>query len=332
MLPHPAPARFVVGLPLAVVAGGIACSDAPARVSIRPAVDTIALEHQFTYKGVASGSDGLVQAGRVVTWSSSDIGVASVTGTDSDGLVTGKGVGTATITADVEGVTATATVTVEPAVSGAIVSPSAAILVAGETQQLTAKATNWAGPVDTNYTTTWTSSDPTVARVSPTGLVTTIKAGTASIAATLAGFQRGATIVVYHTVSGKWHGTGSSGGSTLLINWTATEGADHSLSGGGTVQIVGVSAIGPLGFGSTGIRTGLNVTSTMVVPGFIPFIFTGVYADSTITGSVSNSGFAGFQTTYTRSSPAPAPSATTRVAAHPAGPPRRLLGRLAPSR
>jgi uncharacterized protein YjdB len=54
-------------------------------------------------------ASGNVLTGRVVTWTSSNTAVASVS---SAGVVTGVKVGTATITATSEGKTGTATVTV----------------------------------------------------------------------------------------------------------------------------------------------------------------------------------------------------------------------------
>jgi uncharacterized protein YjdB len=69
-------------------------------------------------------------------------------------------------------------------VSAVVVSPpGAGVRIAGTTQ-LTAVAKDSVGGVLTGRVVTWGSSDPTVATVNYTGLVTGVAAGTATITAT----------------------------------------------------------------------------------------------------------------------------------------------------
>ena len=117
--------------------------------------------------------------GAAVTWSSSDSDVATVS---ESGLVTAVKAGTATITAKVnDETTATCTVTVEEKTTTMITLDKTEItLTVGNTEQLTAKVN------PETETVTWGSSDPDVATVSDDGLVTAVKAGTATITAALA--------------------------------------------------------------------------------------------------------------------------------------------------
>ena len=120
---------------------------------------------------------------RSVSWASSDAAVASVS---SSGLVTAEGVGTATITVTTNdgNFAATCAVTVSASsvsVTGASLDKSAASLITGGTEQLTATVT----PANsTDRSVSWASSDAAVASVSSAGLVTAEGVGIATITVT----------------------------------------------------------------------------------------------------------------------------------------------------
>ena len=121
---------------------------------------------------------------KTVTWSTSDESVATVS---SNGLVRGIAYGTATITAtSSNGLTATCTVHVVPTpVEGVSLNKTSTTLIINGstygTEQLIATIT----PADAvNKNVTWTSSNPAVATVSDTGLVTAVAKGTATITVT----------------------------------------------------------------------------------------------------------------------------------------------------
>ena len=121
-------------------------------------------------------------ANQQVSWCSSKPGVATI---DSEGMIHGVSEGVSIVTAtttDGSHLTAVCLVTVKPVLATAIsLNKSAATLAKNETLQLNATVT----PSNTtNKGVTWTSNNPEVARVNANGLVTALKAGTATISAT----------------------------------------------------------------------------------------------------------------------------------------------------
>ena len=129
---------------------------------------------------------------KTVTWTTSDATVATV----SNGVVTAKKLGTATITAKAGDKTATCSITVIPTpVTSVTLSKTSASLKVGETVTLTATV----NPSDaTDKTVTWTTSDATVATVS-NGVVTAKKIGTATITAKAGEKTASCTITVIPT-------------------------------------------------------------------------------------------------------------------------------------
>ncbi len=163
-------------------------------VTVSPAAASVpnGENHQFTATG--HYSDGTTSdLTSTVTWSSSSTSVATVSNASgSQGLVTATGTGAATITAtDPSSLSSgTALVTVLPAVLIAVtVSPVAASVPSGESEQLTATGRYSDGTTkDLTDTVTWSSSDTTAATVSNAsgsqGLVTGVGTGAATITAT----------------------------------------------------------------------------------------------------------------------------------------------------
>ncbi len=137
---------------------------------------------------------------KTVTWSTSDASVATV----SNGVVTAKKVGTATITAKAGDKTATCKVTVVATpVTNITLDKTSASLKAGETVTLTATV----NPSDaTDKTVTWSTSDASVATVS-NGVVTAKKVGTATITAKAGDKTATCAITVTPTYSGGHEGT-----------------------------------------------------------------------------------------------------------------------------
>ena len=115
-----------------------------------------------------------------VTWSTSSGNVATV---NSSGLVTAVGNGTATITASTVsgGYTDTCAVTVSTPVTGVSLSSASLTINKGGTHQLT---TTVSPETASNKTVSWSTSNPAVASVSQTGLITAIGGGSADITVT----------------------------------------------------------------------------------------------------------------------------------------------------
>ncbi|MDR2561751.1 MAG: Ig domain-containing protein [Holophagales bacterium] len=136
---------------------------------------------------------------KIVTWSSSNTSVATV----SNGTVTGVAAGSATISATTQdgGKTATCSVTVTSVpvpVTGVSLNKTSTSIAVGSSDTLTATVT----PADaTNKSVTWSSNNTSVATVS-NGIVTGIAAGTATITVTTQDGNKTATCNVTVTSSG----------------------------------------------------------------------------------------------------------------------------------
>ena len=161
---------------------------ATCKVTVQPKlVSEITLAALAIYVGESKAITATVKpddaTNKALTWKSSDETVATV---DATGKVTGKKIGTATITAtaqDGSGVSGSCTVTVLSTVKKVTVEP--ANLTLGQNKSYTLKATVEVFGSGTDTGVTWTSSDTTIATVDATGKVTaTDKIGTVTITAT----------------------------------------------------------------------------------------------------------------------------------------------------
>jgi len=118
---------------------------------------------------------------KTVTWSTSDAAVASV---NQNGVVTGISAGTAKIVATTQDGAKTASSTITASnilLTSVVFNKTNATVGVGDTTSIRATV----APANaSNKTILWTSSDPSVATVSNTGLVTAVATGNAIIAAT----------------------------------------------------------------------------------------------------------------------------------------------------
>jgi uncharacterized protein YjdB len=207
-----------------------------------------------------------VLTGRTITWSTSNVNVATVSST---GLVTAVNPGTVTITATSEGKSGTATITVQPPpVATVTVTPATASVIAGNTRQLTATTRDANGNVLTGRTITWSTSNANVATVSATGNVTAVNPGTVTITATSEGKSGTATITIQPAVAtvDVTPAIATVGvGSTVQLTAT-TRDANGNILTGRTVtwttsnaSVATVSATGLV----TGVATGIvTITAT----------------------------------------------------------------------
>ena len=178
--------------------------DAFARVTVNPTpVASVRLSstHQSLLVGQAAqltadplDADGRLLEDRQVTWTSSDVDIATVT---ESGLVTALAPGGAIITATAEGRSAVASITVAAIpIANVVVTPAVNDLFPGQTTQLTAEARDASGAALTDRVIMWATSRPQVATVTSQGLVTAISSGTATITATSEGRSATATVTV----------------------------------------------------------------------------------------------------------------------------------------
>lgn len=165
-----------------------------ATVTVAPSTATVSVQGTVPLSATVRDAAGNTLSGRTVTWTTSDAAVATVS---SSGVVTGVAPGTATITATSEGKSGTATVTVALApVATVTVQPSTATIASGSMTTLSATVTDQNGSVLTDRVVTWSSSDPSVATVSSSGVVTGLLVGTATITASSGGKSGSATVTV----------------------------------------------------------------------------------------------------------------------------------------
>jgi len=132
---------------------------------------------------VAKDARGNVLSGRQVAWSSSDPAIVTVS---SRGVATGAAAGRASVTAASEGRSATVEVTVGSSASARIVSldvaPPRLQVVVNRTADLRVTARDARGNILSRRV-EWTSSNPAVAAVAATGVVTGVSPGSATITA-----------------------------------------------------------------------------------------------------------------------------------------------------
>ncbi|PYP46446.1 MAG: hypothetical protein DMD42_04275 [Gemmatimonadetes bacterium] len=165
-----------------------------ASLQVSPASANMFVGQTLSLTATPKDAAGNTLTGRPVTWASSSPSVATVSNT---GQVAGVTQGSATITATSESKTARATINVAIVpVASVQVSPPTASLTPGQTAQLTATPKDSAGSALTGRAVTWTSSAPTVASVSASGLVTGGTVGSATITAMSEGWTGSATVTV----------------------------------------------------------------------------------------------------------------------------------------
>ena len=161
-------------------------------VSINVTAAQIEVGRTITITPTVKDQRDSVMTGRTVIWSSSNTSVATV----SNGVVTGVAKGQVTIVASVEGKVASATIFVTDAsvVSVTLNAIVPSTFFVGQTVQATATSRDLNNNVLTNYAVAWTSSNPAVASVGPSGLITATSAGVSTITATVGG--KSATLIV----------------------------------------------------------------------------------------------------------------------------------------
>jgi hypothetical protein len=171
-------------------------------ISVTPANPSIALGTNQLFIATGNFNDGSTQQLPSVTWSSSNLNVASI---NAAGLATSTGSGTVTITASSGSVSGTASLTVTTATLVSIaVTPSSSGMAIGTTKQFTATGTfSDSSTQDITASVLWSSSSPAVATINNQGLASSVAAGTTTITATVGSVSgsTGLTVSVVKLVS-----------------------------------------------------------------------------------------------------------------------------------
>lgn len=181
----------VVLLSSLVIVGGASCGDSEtalpsAVLDVTPSVLSLVAGTSATVKATFTADGAATQdVTESATWASSAPGVATV----AAGKVNAVAAGAATISVTSEGQTKTVAVTVtadnNPLVSLSV-TPAAPTLPPGAKKQLVATGTYAdSSTKDISSAVVWSSATSTVATVDPTGLLTSLAAGTSKITATL---------------------------------------------------------------------------------------------------------------------------------------------------
>ena len=235
-------------------------------ITVPPLTLAVGLTGQLAASGTYSdGTSADVTAN--VQWDSSDPAIATVSLT---GQVTAVAPGTATITGILDGQSATLSVTVTNATinaGGLTITVPPMTLAAGQTGQLAANGSYSDGSsVDVTASVSWVSSDPAVATVDASGLVTGVAPGTATITGTLGGQSATLSVTVSNAVLNAGGLTIATPPLTLAAGLTGQLVANGSYSDGSNVNVttsVSWTSSNPA-VASVGLHTGLV---TAVAPG-----------------------------------------------------------------
>lgn len=261
-----------------------------ASVSVNPGTHVLPIGQTKQLIATPTTSSGLIVDGRTATWVSASPTVATVSST---GLVTGIAGGTAVITATVGGQSATATVTVLFPTQTVTLAPAAgpATTIRQEgSVQLTPTFVDASGATVTGRQVIWTSSNPAVARVSGSGLVSGLTDGTTTITATTldgaAGTRvitvSGAPVVFAASLAATWNryiGIGQT--EQLVAGATAQSGTVLSLAGRTVVYSSATPAVATVD--ANGLVTMLANTGSSVITVTVD----GVAATLTVVGATT---------------------------------------------
>ena len=177
----------------------------------------------------------------------------------------------------------------QPAIASVSVTATNTTLTAlGATAQLTAQARNAAGAVVPGGTFTWTSSDPTVATVSGTGLVTAVANGPFTISAVTEGVQGQLALTVAQAPASLSITTQPSGGASGAVLATQPAVTLLDANGNAVTNDSRTSVTAAIGSGSGTIGGTTAVTASAGVARFSDLVITGVVGDYTLSFSAPN--------------------------------------------
>lgn len=190
----------IVAVANAVTASAVVTVTAPAvrSIMVDPPALTLAPGQSRTVSASVIGTDGASLNGIALTWTSTNPAVATVS---SAGVIAGVTTGVASVLVTAQGIQAALVVTVQPGVPATVtLAPSSVTVLAGRSQQVTATIRDSTGNVLSDETVLWHTSDPSIASVSASGMVTGIAAGTALLSASAGNQTSVAAVTVTNPV------------------------------------------------------------------------------------------------------------------------------------
>jgi trimeric autotransporter adhesin len=203
-----------------------------AAIEVSPLSPSISIgtTQQFTATGLyTDGSTTNITS--LVAWASSSASVATIgNSSGSQGLATGTTAGTTTISATYGALTGSTSLTVQDSLVSISIAPPSATMVTGASQQFTATATYASGLTnDVTDSALWSSSTPSVATISSTGLATSEAAGQTVISASIGSISGSNTLAVTATPVPTNFRVDISVGTTgqLFVSWDSMSGATY---------------------------------------------------------------------------------------------------------
>ncbi len=235
-----------------------------ASVTVSAASTTLQVGQSSQLTVVLKDAQGQVLSGRSIAYASSNTAVATVS---ASGLVSGLAAGSATMSVTSEGVTGTLAMTVQssapppPTAYSVTVTVNAGSLQVGQTTQATAVVKDASGNVIPGATVTWATSNPAVATVNSSGLVSAVGAGIVAISASTSGLTGSAAVSVtapppvVSTVTVTMSSSTLNVGQSLQATAVAKDASGNLMSG--VTFTWSVSSTSVLGVSASGLVTGV---------------------------------------------------------------------------
>ena len=197
-------------------------------LSVTPANPSITLGGALQMVATARFSDGSSQdVTQDAFWSSNSAAAFVFPMFPNAGLVISEAPGIATIQADYGGVTGSTTVTVLPVLTSVSVTPANPSIGAGQTLQMHATATySDSTTKDVTSSATWSSTNPSVATVTTSGLVAGVAPGGTGILAKYGGVTGGTGVGIIPPVQD----------SSRLVTYDSWQGVLSSAASGGSYR------------------------------------------------------------------------------------------------
>ncbi len=249
---------------------------------------------------VAKDANGAVLLGRTVSWSSSDVDLATVSGT---GMVTAGSAGTVTIMATIGGQSGVAALNVNTPAPAAVAFFNLRLnthsLAPGGTTQAIVIMRDAAGN-DVTGTVGFSSTYPAIARVNASGIITGVSAGDAEVFASTPGFSDQELVAV----------TAGAAASPVLTSITVSA-TSATVQVGNTLQLTASPRDqngAPITTGSLAWTSSNTSIATVNSTGLVT-----ARASGGVTISAATSGVTGTMAVTVSSSPPPAPAPVAAI-------------------